>query len=277
MIDIFGSGGASATATKPTTAQPTARLSGKLDIFATSQPISAPAKVANPNVPTQNFQGQQIPANIPTKNLVAYDQATGNKTFNLGNAGSGVYTEDKNGNIVKGGHTTYGGVAPVTGQQRDDIIPAGLGGTNSQAGNIKLVPNATAKLQDQIETSLSGQVKSGQIQPKAAITSALSQKAQIASQPTSLLQKVGNFFSSIPDVTKRAATQGVSLIEKSPPGALINSIVKPSPGSKQIESTLPSRNVAETVLKTLAKPLIRGFLAPGTEGLGTDIANTLLF
>lgn len=181
MFDLFGGG---QTATTQRQAQP--QTSGSFDLFGGGQTAqatqTAPAQIRGPA--THEWNGMQIPANIPTQNLVNYDPLTGNKSFKLPDwQGGGVYTEDSQGNIVKGGHTTYGGVQPQPGMQRDDIIPQGLGGTNANAGNINMVPLGTAKKQDQVETSLSRQVKEKLVQPKAAITQALAQKRQIAEQP----------------------------------------------------------------------------------------------
>jgi len=154
---------------------------------APAKPTLPPAQsspVQNANLPpaTQTFKGQQIPANIATKNLVSYDPATGNKTFNLGNAGAGVYTEDKNGNIVNTGHTSYGGEPAVAGNERDDIIPVSLGGANSNPNNIQTIPMSVASPQDKAETAMAGAVKSGAVAPKAAIPAILNTKQQIAGQ-----------------------------------------------------------------------------------------------
>ncbi len=157
-------------------------------------PTKATPAPTNPApIATQDWNGQKIPANIPTKNLIAYDQQTGNKTFKMPDfTGGGAYTEDAQGNIVKQGHTTYGGEPAQAGMQRDDIIPAGVGGANSQKDNIKMVPLSTAHQQDTLETQEADAVKKGQIQPKAAITDITSKKQAIANKP-SLLDILGSF------------------------------------------------------------------------------------
>lgn len=52
-------------------------------------------------------------------------------------------------------------------------------------------------------------------------------------------------------------------------------IAHPSEGSKQIEANLPDKTAAEKILKTLAKPAVRYFLAPITEGFGKDVGGTI--
>lgn len=236
---------------------------------------TAPAKVANPNVPTQYWNGQQIPANIATKNLVAYDPITGNKTFNLGNAGPGVYTVDKNNQIVKGGHTTYGGVQPVAGMQRDDIIPQGLGGTNSNAGNINLIPNSVAQKQDTIESLLANEVKKGQIQPKAAITQALADKQAIAKQP-GFWGKVGNIVGDV----GRGLVQGAKMITgqtqqqdtfQNPATAFVQLYTKPSEMVQQAEKGVP--NVP--ILKQTGQLVLRTLIPIG-EGFGINVGGDIL-
>ena len=134
--------------------------------------------------PTQNWNGQQIPASIATKNLIAYDPKTGNKTFTLGNASKGVYTEDKNGNLVNSGHTTYGGVPAKPGFERADTVPVSMGGDNSNPANIQYEPElpknqqAPGKLtqSDANLQKVNAQVKSGQLQPKAGLSSQLGEQ-----------------------------------------------------------------------------------------------------
>lgn len=210
------------------------------DLFANSNPSLPPANNSNvgnanptlpPNPSTQNWNGQQIPTSIATKNLVSYDSATGNKTFKLpSQAGGGIYTEDKNGNLVKGGHTTYGGFAPKTGFERADTIPQALGGTNSNAGNIAYEPllptnqrspgilTQSDKFQDQ-SGGLNAQVKNGVIQPKAAIAEDLSEQENHNFPNTNLPPKTttsiaGNFLPALKDTlgnmfVKPAAELGV--------------------------------------------------------------------
>ncbi len=226
---------------------------------------TTPSIPANPQ--THDFNGQQIPITVPTKNLVSYDSSTGNKTFKIPDAlGGGVYTEDTNNNIVKGGHTTYGGVVAKPGMQRDDIIPAGLGGANSQPGNIKMVPLDTAHQQDTIETQLSKDVKTGKTQPKAAITSALSQKDDIANNP-GFWGNVGNIIGDVGRGLKTGAdmvtgkTQNADFVQN-PVTATINMYKQPSDMVKQAEAGVPNvpvlHQAAQGILRTII-PLAEGF------------------
>lgn len=205
-FDLFAGSSPTATATapaQPVTAPTPQSNGGGFDLFAGSSsgpsapnsstpsgfPTSNPITNFNsPAIKTQSWNGQQIPASIPTKNLVAYDQATGNKTFKLPSfAGGGVYTEDAQNNLVNTGHGDYAGVGAIKGSERDDIIPVSLGGDNSNSNNIAIVPGfkgGVAASEDTAETAMAGAVKSDAIQPKAAITDILSQKAQIANTPS---------------------------------------------------------------------------------------------
>ncbi len=155
---------------------------------------------------TQNFNGQAIPASIPTKNLVSYDAKTGNKTFKLPDfVGGGVYTEDAQNRLVNTGHSSYGGEPAVAGQERDDIIPVSLGGTNANAQNIKDVPLGIADAQDVKEKQMAQAVKSGQIAPHAAIAQILSEKANLAGAPSQ--SWIQNFLPALKDVLGNAVVQ----------------------------------------------------------------------
>jgi len=55
--------------------------------------------VQKPKAGFQIWNGQQIPADIPTRYLYAYDPKTDIRTFKL--TGGGVYSQDKDNNIVK--------------------------------------------------------------------------------------------------------------------------------------------------------------------------------
>ena len=276
-IDDLISGGSPSPAPAMTVAAPTTRQSGGSAIDAllsgSQAPTgsllqsSAPQKFANPNVPTQYFKGQQIPSSIPTKNLVNYDSSNGYKTFSLPDfAGGGVYTEDKNGTPVKAGHTTYGGVATQSGMQRDDIIPQSLGGANSQKGNIRMVPMPIATQQDKIETQLSKQVKQGQIQPKAAITEALSQKADIANN-TSFWQGIGDALGNVGRGIKTGAKMIVGKTQSqdafaNPATSFIQLYSKPSEMVQQAEKNMSNipifKQAGQAVLRTLI-PMVEGF------------------
>lgn len=207
---ISGKGTSAPTAVSspsPTaTAAPPSPMTGPVE---SSDYQSAGGQTPNPAPiqSTQNFNGQQIPSGINTKNLVNYDSSTGNKTFKLPDfAGGGVYTEDANNNLINQGHGNYGGESQVAGQERDDIIPVSLGGTNSDPNNIKDVPMSVADPQDKQETAMAKAVRTGQIAPHAAIAQILSQKAQIAGQePTPGMW--ANMISAIEDLPGQMLTK----------------------------------------------------------------------
>ncbi len=189
---------------KQTTAPvaPTAAVSPSPQTVTPSAPTSAPAtsaSVAGPLMPGETaLKASAPPTQNAPHNLLSVDPKTGNKTFKLPDfAGGGVYTEDANGNLVNQGHSNYGGEPAVAGQERDDIIPVSLGGTNSNSQNIRDVPMSIAGPQDIQEKAMAKQVKAGQIDPHAAITQILSEKAKTAGvDPTD--SKFQNFISSLP-------------------------------------------------------------------------------
>lgn len=157
------------------------------------QDTSAFDNITPPTPGTQKWNNQEIPADVPTKNLVAYDNATGIRTFKLPTGG--VFSEDKNKNIIVGPHSTYGNIASKPGFERDDVIPVSLGGVNASPDNIKLVPIDKASKQDLVEQANAAKVKAG-VNPKSLIAETLSQKEQIANAP-SLVQKTLDFTKSL--------------------------------------------------------------------------------
>lgn len=72
--------------------------------------------------------------------------------------------------------------------------------------------------------------------------------------------------------TGKTIEEGVT---QSPPVQVAKSLISPSPGAQQIEATLPHNNAAENILSTLAKPIVRGFLAPATEGFAQDVGHQI--
>lgn len=210
-FDLFA-GSTTATAPAKTTNTPTITPSkqGGFDLFGTSAPkLAAPTKTAAPPapIPTHDFNGQQIPFTIPTKNLISYDAKTGIKTFKQPDAvGGGVYQEDADGNIIKNGHTDYGGEKAQAGFQRDDIIPASAGGLNSNKDNIRMVPLGVAHAQDKVETQNAKDIKSGAVQPKAAIAKIISEKQTIAEQPHGFWAGAGNVLGNVGRGLKTGAT-----------------------------------------------------------------------
>lgn len=245
---------------------------------------------SQPSVGTQNWNGTQIPANVSTKNLVAYDPVTGNKTFKLpAFAGGGVYTEDKDNNIVKGGHTTYGGVKPKTGFERADIVPQSLGGTNSNPDNIAYEPllpknqqkpgvltQSDAYLDD--PGGVNARVKSGQENPKAAIADQLSEQEAHNfpnTKPPSFFQKVGSALGDVGHGIEGTAdlVAGKDSLPAMVAKNVYNMYVHPSDTEQQLEqkgavTTLPPiiKQVAQAVTRT-ASPIV--------EGLGNTIGDII--
>jgi hypothetical protein len=227
-----------ATATKPNSTK-TSSTSGK-DPFASLFTSKNQETPEQHTTQTHDFNGTQIPADIPTKNLVSYDASTGNKTFKLPpQAGGGVYTEDKNGNIVKGGHTTYGDVPQKTGFERADIIPVSLGGTNSNPDNISYEPLLPKNQQkpgqltqsDQFldqKGGINDQVKSGQLAPKAAIAKQLSEQESHNFPNTTAPSLWDKIKGAVGDVTSGLKTGGDMLVNQTQKSLATVGIKKPS-------------------------------------------------
>jgi len=138
---------------------------------------------------TKLWNGMEIPENVGTKNLIAYDPKTGIKTFKFPDKlGGGTYSEDKDNNIVLTPRG-YGGVEIVSGSQRDHIVPVALGGGSTKE-NIKVKkvnPVAT-------EMAVINAVKSGELSSKAAITKILRDKYDLENKPTFLKSILNNII-----------------------------------------------------------------------------------
>lgn len=80
-----------------------------------------------------------------------------------------------------------------------------------------------------------------------------------------------NFISAIPSAFAMAGKTAFQL----PKQTFYDPLTHPSAGAQTIEANLPDHSAAEKILKTLSKPVVRFFLAPGTEGFGQDLGNKI--
>lgn len=82
--------------------------------------------------------------------------------------GSGAYNQGTPGQLIDTGHTTYGGLPQKVGNQRDDIVPVSLGGSNQTPHNLQYLPADQAAYKDKVEKYALGQYKMGKMTLQAA-------------------------------------------------------------------------------------------------------------
>jgi hypothetical protein len=65
--------------------------------------------------------------------------------------------------VINTGHTNYAGLPSKPGFQRNDIVPVGLGGNNSDRNNVAYQPLAQAQAQDPIEKQAISDYQNGHL------------------------------------------------------------------------------------------------------------------
>lgn len=212
-----------------------------------------------------------VPIKVPSGN-VAYKTTSGSiweylpdgtKVVTLANQfGGGAYNINPNDvqAVVNTGHTNYGGAAPKTGFERDDIIPVSLGGANTSKDNIryeKLLPQdqqAPGKLteSDAYLQKINEQYKSGKITlPQARLAIMIYKNEQTNPQPK---QGVGaNFVPAIKDEAKIAVKLPVDFAK-----GVYKTYVKPSGPEQHTEAQL-GLNRGDPVSQFFGKVIFRTF------------------
>ena len=167
-----------------------------------------------PNTNVGGRLGRLSNTSQPTTQKNSFLSDSGKKAFTLPDfLGGGAYFADTG---VKEEHSTFGGVKTKTGYQRDDIVPVSLGGVNTSAKNIKLIPEKVANKLDDYEIQLAKDVKAGRIGQREAQVKILGakQKAQdemdgistsvIKNIPSALKETVGGFLKGLASPFVRA-------------------------------------------------------------------------
>lgn len=275
---------------------------GRLNIFANTQPTTSFPK-QSPLLADQN--STSLPEGATQLKLssgnFAYTTPSGstheilpdgNKRVTLDKQfGGGVYTiNSKNpGQVVNTGHTTYGGEKSQAGQQRDDIIPVGLGGVNASPDNIRMEKDLPTNQQSQfvhtptdaLEGQLAKDVKSGRTPLQQARATIIDTKQNQSNPPVSQ-SLTGNFGRALLDDAKIAAEL---------PMGLYNMYAKPSDTTIAAEKqmglsdmgnqhqdtiTAPLRGVGRIIMRTFS-PLVEPYAtllgtAAGQEHLANQVA-----
>ena len=109
--------------------------------------------------------------------------------------------------VVNTGHSTYGGETAEKGMQRDDIVPVGLGGSNSSKENIRMEKLATSNATetDPIEKQAINDYKSGKLslgEARLKVLTAKQQQTGLSPKPSETEQPggtgmFGNFLDTI--------------------------------------------------------------------------------
>ncbi len=186
-----------------------------------ASPPPAPRPVAaTPATPFERLvkspiQSAQIQTNQPATQVKTIPPKLGGGAYNL--------NPKSPQEIVNTGRTTYAGMPPKAGFQRNDIVPVSLGGANTSKENIQYQPANEAAYRDKIEQYYAGQVKTGRIATDAARVKVLDwQNTEIPGQPAWNTRFGGdqnlfsNLIKSIPEVIGGAVQGGKSFLAKTP-------------------------------------------------------------
>jgi hypothetical protein len=157
--------------------------------------------------------------------------------------------------LVNTGHSTYGGEQTQAGKQRDDIVPVGLGGANTQVENIKLTPLKQATQADKVEQQAINDFKSGKLSLPEARLQVLTAKQQqtaesqgVSTNPyslTNILKGVKSIFLPTAKTVQNSITSNSTpaILQQSNKGQLAQALPQTTQALKDLKTsatTLPS-------------------------------------
>jgi len=190
--------------------------------------------------------------------------------------GGGSYSVNLNNpnQVINQGHTSYGGLPPKPGFERNDIIPVSLGGVNSSPDNLAYQPFNQANPQDQMEKQLAKDVKNGNLNLAQARLQMMNKNT--APPPPGFWQQVGSVLG---DVGRGLKTGGEMIIGKTentdtfqnPITATINLYKKPSEMVQQAEASVPNVPVLHQAAQAILRTIV-----PIAEGFGTIVGGDIL-
>lgn len=299
MINLLADPTTSTPTQKSSTTQPASKinlLAGSSDTQNSNPTVAPQVVLAQSHVPPGGVKVDVPSGNeayrTPSGSIMEF-LPDGTKQIHLaaqfGGGSFNIDSKDPN-KIINTGHTTYGGLPPLTGNERDDIIPVSLGGVNANKDNIRYEPTlpkdqqAPGKLtqSDAELQKINSDLKSGKITLAEARLKIMTYKNDQTTKPP----KAGilnNLVSGLKDIVKEifvAPAQSNLDLQKS-----ITEPSKPKPtfglnpdGSVADTNLTPEQKQKAnvTVIKSSISEQNRQAMRDETGANGMDIGKTTL-